>query len=117
MCISRRVNKNLINIRKGIEITIFFNCQYVQRSSFTTTLKTYHVSDDITTQVKLLTTVNNLLISLQSFKLLKEFERVYIFLIDQTPNWDTSNKHTNNINLKKLPRKISIIYYMISRLG
>ena len=79
----------------------FFNCQYVQISSFTTTLKTYHVSDDITPQIKLLTTVNYLLISRQSFKPLKEFERDYIFLIDQTPNWDTSHKRTNNINLKQ----------------
>ena len=75
MCISRQVNKNLITIS--------------------------HVSDDITPQMKLSTTVYYLLISRQSFKLLKEIERVYIFLIDQTPNWDTSHKHTNNINLKK----------------
>ena len=47
--------------------------------------------------MKLLTTVNYLLISRQSFKLLKEFERVYIyFLIDQTRNWDASHKHTNS---------------------
>ena len=78
-------------------------------------LKTYHVSDDIITQMKLLTTVKYLLISQQSFKLLKEFERVYIFLIDQIPNWDTSHKQYKPET--NILRKISIFYYMMSRLG
>ena len=56
----------------------FANCQYLLRLCWK---KPYHASDDITPQINVVYTVSYLLISGPNFKLIKVFERVYIFLL------------------------------------
>ena len=63
--------------------------------------ETYHVSDDITPQMKVIDYSALSRNQPTKFQAPKRVWKSLLILIDLTANWNTRHKHTNNINLKQ----------------